>query len=112
MVDTMVNSTLNIAKHDPTLVRTLGNLNGGQAPASPAPGDKPLVDEAKEAAKSKVLAAVDNKPGEMACHMIYKSSLQNTKVSKMLEGQVRFNPRKAIERAESMGADRLASSAS
>jgi CheY-like chemotaxis protein len=102
---------LTIAKSDHNLTRTLGDLHG-QTPAPSASGDKPAADEAKEAAKGKVLAVVDNKPGEMACHMVYKSSLQNPRISKMLEGQLRFNPRKAIERAESMGADRMAASGS
>ncbi len=100
---------LTIAKNDQALNRSLGDLNS-QNPVPAAAGDKPAVDEAKELAKGKVLAVVDSKPGEMACHMVYKSSLQNAKVSKMLEGQLRFNPRKAIERAESMGADRLVAS--
>jgi hypothetical protein len=42
--------------------------------------------------------------------MVYKSTLQNARINKMLEGHLRFNPRKAIERAESMGVDKLASS--
>jgi CheY-like chemotaxis protein/Flp pilus assembly protein TadD len=102
-------TTLTIAKNDQALTRTLGELNS-QAPATPTPAEKNAVDEAKEMAKGKVLAIVDSKPGEMACHMVYKSSLQNARITKMLEGQVRFNPRKAIERAESMGADRLVAS--
>jgi len=104
---------LTIAKTDPALNRTLGALHAstpGGAPQAVGEAEKADAHEAKEAAKSKVLAVVDNKPGEMACHMVYKSSLQNARISKMLEGQLRFNPRKAIERAESMGADKLASS--
>lgn len=102
---------LNVAKNDQALTRTLGDLHA-QAPAAPVPADKAAVDEAKEMAKSKVLAVVDSKPGEMACHMVYKSSLQNARITKMAEGQIRFNPRKAIERAESLGADRLVASGS
>jgi hypothetical protein len=102
---------LNVAKTDQALTRTLGDLHA-QAPAAAgaAPADKAAVDEAKEMAKSKVLAVVDSKPGEMGCHMVYKSSLQNVRITKMAEGQIRFNPRKAIERAESLGADRLVAS--
>jgi tetratricopeptide (TPR) repeat protein len=101
---------LSIARNDQALTRTLGDLHG-QAPAAGG-SDKPTVDEAKEAAKSKILAVVESKPGDMACHMIYRSSVAIPKAAKMLEGQLRFNPRKAIERAESMGADRMAASGS
>lgn len=101
---------LTIAKNDHVLNKTMGDLTTpGAAPAA-APEAEKAVEEAKEAAKSKVLAIVDNKPGEMACHMVYKSSVQNAKATKMLEGHLRFNPRKAIERAESMGADKMAAS--
>ncbi|WP_141730949.1 response regulator [Oligoflexus tunisiensis] len=102
-------SQLTIARNDHALNRTVGDLQAqpsGGASQSPAPRDK-TQEEAKEAAKNRVLAVVDSKPGEMGCHMVFKSSTPNARVSKMLEGQLRFNPRKAIERAESMGADRM-----
>jgi hypothetical protein len=59
-----------------------------------------------------VLAVVDARPGEMGCHMVFTSSIKNPKVTRMLEGHLRFNPRKAIERAESLGADRMVASGS
>ncbi|HYX39272.1 MAG TPA: response regulator [Oligoflexus sp.] len=96
---------LTIAKNDHAQNRPMGELHG-TAPGKSSENHK--ADEAKEAAKGKVLAVVDNKPGDMACHMVYKSSVHSAKITKMLEGQVRFNPRKAIERAESMGADKMA----
>lgn len=61
----------------------------------------------QEMNKSRVIAAVENRPGDVACYMIYNATMENAKVKKMLEHQLRFNPRKAIERSETMGADRL-----
>jgi CheY-like chemotaxis protein/Tfp pilus assembly protein PilF len=102
---------LNIAKNESALNKTLVELNGGTFAAPPgSEAEKNLVDEAKEIAKSKVLAIVENKPGDLACHMVYKSAISNPKSTKMLECHVRFNTRKAIERAMSMGADKLVAS--
>lgn len=97
-------------------------LQIAKAPTPPSPsGDAPQqggggetashpANTAHDEAKLKILAAVENKPGEMACYMIYMSTLENPKVKKMLEASLRFNPRKAIERQESMGADRALAS--
>lgn len=82
----------------------------GESSASTA--DRKMIDEGKEMAKDKVLAIVENIQGEMACHMIYKSHLDNSKLAKLLETTVRFNPRKAIERAITLGADKVASAGS
>ncbi len=101
---------LTIAKSENILNRSMGELSSGPAAAPATEAEKHAIEEAKEMAKSKVLAIVDNKPGEMACHMVYKSSINSPKLVKMLEGQLRFSTRKAIERAESMGADKLAAS--
>jgi CheY-like chemotaxis protein len=107
-------SHLTIARNDHVLNRAVADLNAqpgsGASPASAA-HDK-AAEEAKEAAKGRVLAVVDSRPGEMGCHMVFTSSTASAKVTKMLEGQLRFNPRKAIERAESMGADRMVASGS
>ncbi len=71
---------------------------------------KAAEENIQELNRSRVVAAVESKPGDMACFMIYVASLQNAKITKMLEHNLRFNPRKAIERQESMGADRLLAS--
>lgn len=91
------------------------NLQIAKGPIMPG-GEAVKADESQEAdpakngpsdeVKLKVLSAVENKPGEIACFMIYSTTLENPKVKKMLEGSIRFNPRKAIERQESLGADR------
>jgi CheY-like chemotaxis protein len=79
-------------------------------PSNSTGEDKSSVEEAKEIAKSKVLAIVQNQAGDIACYMIYKTSLDSSRGRKMLEQLLRFNPRKAIARQESMGADRVLAS--
>lgn len=81
----------------------------GGGPQGSAEG-KASEENAQEITKTRVLAAVECRPGELACFMVYTTSLENAKAKKMLEHQLRFSARKAIERDESMGADRMLAS--
>ena len=59
-----------------------------------------------------VIALVEMKPGDKACHLVYQTTDSSELALKLLDAKLRFNPRQAIERAESGGADRLLASGS
>ena len=78
----------------------------GSNEAPPAKeGEEPQ--ELLDSAKTTVLTLMQATAGEMACHLVFQPNSLNPKAQKMLSGQIRFNPREAITKDASGGADKL-----
>lgn len=66
--------------------------------------------EVLDASKSTVLTLMKSKAGDMACHLIFQTSQASAKAEKLLQGELRFNPREAILKEATGGADKLLAS--
>lgn len=75
---------------------------------SPEDASAEAKQSATEVGQKNVVSAVEYRPGDLCCYLIYRSTLAlPATVSKMLEHKLRFTVRTAITRSESGGADKV-----
>jgi hypothetical protein len=72
-------------------------------------GKDSSVDESLDA---RAQGLVDLWPGDIACYKLFQPPQTSPKAMALMAESMRFNPRKAIERSESGGADRLLATSS